>query len=446
MPVIDIVVAAATWFGLKLLEAVPGKTLDGFLQLLGRKRRPVSTAPVVYPYPPDCGDHPIDLGFRKPWVSEAFGGYLTGLLEDADSYVRIDEQIDCPITPETVALAPTARILFEMRRPTGPRLVVIAADGGMGKTTLATKIVRCLYEQQDAEFILGDSAKSEHIDVATGHIFKLDQEFKDTSSLYRRLYAQIGLPPPSRNTSVNRMVEELNEQLHDFSAVIVLDNLDSVPDTGVLLSTLSPLLGKNIRAVVTTREIVQVTSTSPTALVVKVNPLDSMENAVAFLEWHVRHFQRRDSNLAKVAVGFSDKRLIRMLIKKTGGVPLVMQLAVNDVARKSWDYIKQIPDFRLSSERLDYLYRARWVELDNLGAVGLSACQVLEFVAAQQRRGKRVTSETLRKWAQKQGMSGTLDQALFELEARFLIRNTDVKKGSFSIFPSLADFVQRAEK
>jgi hypothetical protein len=234
---LNAIVSAAIWLGIKVLEVLPGKLVDVVFARLGRQRPRSSKNEAFSPYPSNCGDRAVDLGYRRPHVAESFGGYFTGLLEDSGGYIRIDEQVDCPSTPETMAFAPVARILYEIRRPTGPKLVVIAAAGGMGKTTLATKIVKCLYEQQDADFILGDSAKTEHTEPSTGNMYKLDPSFRDIRSFYRRLYAQVGLPVPSSNVSTNRMIETLNDQLRDFHAVIVIDNLDTVDNINTLLST-----------------------------------------------------------------------------------------------------------------------------------------------------------------------------------------------------------------
>ncbi len=441
---VDVIAGIVIWFVVKVLDALPGKFVDAVFGYLGRKRPVLKPKPYLFsPYPPDCGDRGINLGYRRPYVAEYFGGYFAGLLEDTGGYMRIDEQVDCPATPETANLASIARILYEFRRPTGPRLTVIAAAGGMGKTTLAAKIVKCLHEQKDAEFILGDSAKTEHTDPATGHIYKLDPSFRDVRSFYRRLYTQVGLPAPPANVLTRRMIDTLNEQLRDFPAVIVVDNLDTVANVDVLLSTLQPLLSRNVRAVATTRTITSVEAVSPLALTVHLKPLSSIETARSFLHWHIQHYLPKRPRLAGVEKGLTDRRDVEALIKKTGGVPLVMQLVLNDVETKTWAYVERLPALHLSSEFLDYLYKARWEELDRLSAVGTVAQQLIGFVGTQQMKGKRVTFDELNKWAQKVGGRAVLSDALDALEDRFLILNRDTEKGNFSVFPSLAEFVQK---
>lgn len=200
----------------------------------------------------------------------------------------------------------------------------------MGKTTLATKIVKCLREQEDAEFILGDSAKTEHINPTTNTIFQLDPSFSDPRSLYRRLYAQVGLPAPSARISAAKMAETLAIQLRDFSAVIVLDNLDTVAEIDNLLATLIPLLSRRVRAIITTRELASLQQVRPQALMVYLRPLTSVETAQSFLQWHLSHYPPRGSQKAEFEQRIKDRRLVQQIIDKTGGIPLIMQLVLND--------------------------------------------------------------------------------------------------------------------
>lgn len=438
----ELLAKIALWFLVKAAEAIPVKVIE---ELAARVRRRPKPEPSGFfsPYPEDCGERPIDLGYRRASVAEAFGGYFAGLLEDSGGYVRIDEQIDCETDPTLSVYTPMARVLYELRRPTGPRLVIIAAAGGMGKTTLATKIVRCLREQEDAEFILGDSAKTEHINPTTNTIFRLDPSFSDPRSLYRRLYAQIGLPAPSPRLSAAKMAEALTVQLRDFSAVIVLDNLDTVEDIDNLLTTLTPLLSRQVRAIITTRELATLRQARQQALMIYLRPLTSVATAQSFLEWHLSHYPPRPSQKAEFAQRIKDRRLVQKIIEKTGGIPLIMQLVLNDVGTKSWAYLDQLPNLPLAKELLDYLWKARWNELLQLGARGIAAQQLVQFVCNQQMRGKRVTLDDLHTWSLNNLTGATLDTALLVLEERFLILNRDIKQGNFAVFPSLAEFTQQ---
>jgi hypothetical protein len=442
----DVITQIFLWFVVQAINHMPGKFVDWVLGLIGRRRSEFQTKKEsISLYPSDCGDRRLDLGYRKPHVSEYFGGYFAGLLEEEGGYFRIDEQIDCPSSTETANLAPVTRILYEFRKPTGPRLIVIAAAGGMGKTTLASKIVKCLYEQKDADFILGDSAKTEHADPTTGAVYKIDPSFSDTRSFYQRLYTQVGLPTPPANTSTAHMIDMLGKQLRDFSAVIVVDNLETIKDIQALLTTLQPLLARDVRALVTTRTIGGLNPISPLALAVNLRPITTVENARAFLYWHIQHYQSRRPRLAEIGKGLTDKHAVEVLIRKTGGIPLVMQLVLNDVETKTWMYVENLPVLQLSSELLDYLYKERWNELEQLRPVGKVAQQLIQFIGAKQMAGKRVSFNDLTKWAKQVNVQDSLNAGMNALEDRFLLLNRDIEKGNFSVFPSLAEFVKERE-
>src|SRR5690349_15068962 len=103
------------WFLLKAAEAIPVKLVEELAARVRRKPLPEPTG-TFSPFPDDCGDRAIDLGYRHAHIAEAFGGYFAGLLEDSGGYLRIDEQIDCVTGPELAAYTPMARILHELRR------------------------------------------------------------------------------------------------------------------------------------------------------------------------------------------------------------------------------------------------------------------------------------------------------------------------------------------
>ncbi|MCA9978225.1 MAG: hypothetical protein KC413_20835, partial [Anaerolineales bacterium] len=129
---------------------------------------PATSLPQVNLFETDCGNKGIDLAEQRLRVSAAFGAYFTGLLEREESYLPLTGQIDCPTGKGQEGLPPIQRVFWHLQNPKGPRLFIIAADGGMGKSTLASKLVRCLYDQEAVDLILGDSAKSEHIDPVSG--------------------------------------------------------------------------------------------------------------------------------------------------------------------------------------------------------------------------------------------------------------------------------------
>jgi hypothetical protein len=145
-------------------------------------------------YEVDCGDGGVDLANQRLRVSAAFGAYFTSLLERGNGYVPLSGQIDCPVRKGLEGLPPIQRIFWYLQNPKGPRVFILAADGGMGKSTLASKIVRCLYEQEAIDMILGDSAKSKHIDPTSGQLLTYTPGYETTwDGARRELQEETGL-------------------------------------------------------------------------------------------------------------------------------------------------------------------------------------------------------------------------------------------------------------
>jgi hypothetical protein len=57
----------------------------------------------------------------------------------------------------------------------------------MGKSTLAAKIVRCLYEEHVIDKILGDSAKMQRVEPITGKVIPLEPGYYDLATFYNKL-------------------------------------------------------------------------------------------------------------------------------------------------------------------------------------------------------------------------------------------------------------------
>jgi hypothetical protein len=252
-------------------------------------------------FDPGCGNNGVDLADQRLRVSAAFGAYFTGLLERKESYVPLSGQIVCPIGKGQEGLPPIQRIFWHLQDPKGPRLFVVAAEGGMGKSILASKLVRCLYEQEAVDMILGDSAKSEHINPVSGQRLTFAAGYETVSDFYQRLCTQLGVPYENDDLAL----ADIRRRLVHRRAVIVVDNLETVAQGDRLLQSLLKICNRDIRAVVTTRRVAGLTALSRQHLLVHLNPLQKPEVAAEFLYWHIdQHSQtqgrpRRLSNPAR---------------------------------------------------------------------------------------------------------------------------------------------------
>src|SRR6266700_736121 len=142
-------------------------------------RRAASQPPTDLPA--GCGDAPLDLKRQRLFFSDALGVYFSGLLEAPDFYVDIPGQLSCPMAAGADPLAWLHQTLIAGG---GHRIVVLAAAGGTGKTTLAARITRCLYQAGAIDMIVGDSAKRTIVDAATGRLRPVEAGFADPGSLY----------------------------------------------------------------------------------------------------------------------------------------------------------------------------------------------------------------------------------------------------------------------
>ena len=387
-------------------------------------------------YDVNCGRKGIDLANQRLRVTAAFGSYFTGLLEREQSYIPLSGQIDCPIPKGQEELPPMQRIFWALQNPKGTRVFILAADGGMGKSTLASKLVRCLYDQEAIDLILGDSAKGEQLDPVSGKISELSPGYRSLSGFYRRLCMQLGMPYQSDELAL----KDIRRRLVNRHAVIVVDNLETVAHGDRLLQALMQMTTRDIRAIVTTRQVTGLDALGAQHMVVHLNSLQDEEAVGEFVRWHIDQFEHTHRALARLRSDTGDKKWMKWLIGRSGGIPLLMQLLISDVARSSWDHMSQRPTM-FGVDQLNFLYEARWRELGTLGRAGLLAREILVWLRQEQFTGKRATSKRLAEWAQAKGASDFLTDALSLLHERFLIVNSDPRKGSYAIFPSLSEFL-----
>ena len=385
-----------------------------------------------------CGDNGVDLANQRLRVSAAFGAYFTSLLERGQSYLTLSGQVDCPIRKGQEGLPPIQRLFWHLQNPKGPRLFILAAEAGMGKSTLAAKLVRCLYEQESIDMILGDSAKSEHIDPASGLLHTYSPGYQTASSFYQRLCTQLGVPYENDKLALS----DIRRRLVNRRAVIVVDNLETVTRDDELLQALLQITGRDIRVVVTTRKVTGLSTLDNQHLLVRLNQLQRPEIVSEFLRWHIQQYQDTHPDLSGLQSDMADKKKIAWLVEKSGGIPLLMQLLISDVARSSWEQMRQLPTL-FGTELLDFLYEARWQELKMLGQTGLLAQELLLWLKQAQYDNRKITAKRLLEWAREKDKEDDLNAALILLHERFLIVNSDQNKGNYAIFPSLSEFLQK---
>lgn len=394
-------------------------------------------------FPSECGETPLNLGRDRLHLSHAFGTYFASLLERPHHFVHLDGQIECPSSFGQESVPALERILYTLNQPTGKRILIIAADGGMGKSTLAARLIRCLFQQQAIDIIIGDSAKTEMVDPVTGIVQPLVTSFYDMNTFYRQLCLQLSLLTEGSLTNERTIIREITDRLAGRDAILMVDNLETVSQANKLLSVLTKLTNKHCRAIVTTRKLEQRNTFDHNVLIVHLRPIVDLTTVHSFLEWHIKQYQEVNPRLVNLSSTLQEENYIRQLVERTGGVPLLLQLVISDVARLSWDYLLQMPHL-FNQALLQFLYRTRWQELIDLGSPGLLARKLLQRIAIEQFRGSAPTFNILKVWAEQEQQGTLLAEALTLLYERFMIVNHDMEKGHFTVFPSLTEFLKQA--
>ncbi len=385
-----------------------------------------------------CGDRPLSLGHQRLLVTAAFGAYFADLLEREPLYIDLDGQIDLALTGPMTGLAPLQQLIWGLSDARGPRVIVLAGEGGLGKSTLAAKLVRCLFERGAVDLILGDSAKPAVVDPVTGAINPLDPAFYTTAEFSARLEAQLGLPPSSPGQS--HRLEQIRDRISGRRAVIVVDNLETVSVSGDLIRDLRRLVSRDVRVIVTTRTLAGLIRASDVGLV-QLRGLATLTVLRAFMRWHIQAYAPGHPALLRLEPDLAHTGRLQRLLTRTGGSPLLIQLVVSDVARLGWSRLDHLPDL-YGRALLGYLYDDRWQELELAGEPGRCARKVLAFVTAEQERGQAVTLERVTAWVAQHGLSADLAPAVQLLQERFLLVPREAEQGRLSLLPSLAQFVQ----
>lgn len=440
---IDILIGIASNLLSKMIELSPA-WLAKTLNRLGRDGS-VPLSKEVTLFPEECGDQGIDLAQQRLLVSSAFGAYFAGLLERDGSYIHLKGQIECPQSSGQERLDPLQRIYWTLQYPKGRQVLVIAAEGGMGKSTLAAKIVRCLYHEQSIDMILGDSAKAHRVDPISGKVFDLPPAYYDSATFTERLCIQLGLPYQPGRSGKRQALKNIRDRLVGRRAVIIVDNLETIEEYQDLLKTLRPLASRDTRVLITTRKESGFTDGGPDIFVIHLNPLQDVVAAREFLTWHIRTYSSAHPALSILERDIESGTKVRRLLRRTGGIPLLMQLVLSDVARSSWDYVQELPDL-FGEALLKFLYQARWNELGKLGAAGKAAESILVWIASEQDRHRKVTFDRLKQWATENRQMESLPTAIRLLFERFLVVNSDLQRGNFAIFPSLVEFLHKQQQ
>ena len=234
------------------------------------------------------------------------------------------------------------------------RILAVTGLGGIGKTALARAIADLAQQQEMFERIVWMTAKTEQFNVSQ---IQLDQDTRWRFGMLEDVLNQIGrqcgrveifrLPLKEKRKAVATLSQEKR-------ILIVLDNLDTVTESGRLVQDLSQILGRS-NLMLTSRYEVKQWQVYP----YKIIGLPK-NDSIAFLraEWE-------DRRQPQSALSDAD---LEKIWQKTGGAPLAMKLVIPQIARTKLDHVLTMLE-RASIKEDDYafyefIYWHAWELLD----------------------------------------------------------------------------------
>jgi LuxR family glucitol operon transcriptional activator len=312
--------------------------LEQFLRH-GRHPDPQSLIAELFPHP-DAKDPVEKQPFDRPEEPvELQEGHLAQHLPPPD-YVQLFG-----------ANALLDQLVALLRQDDGPRMISIEGLGGIGKTALATALANRMAGATDLAGIVWLSARHEWL-TSQGDIQTTPDPARSLADIVTRLADQLGQTKLA-GFSVEDKLAGLRPLLTAHPYLIIIDNLETVDDTALLLPALTPLMGQT-RFLLTSRYTL---SHYSFAYRLAVPPL-SLADSRALIESELR---RRGRSIQL------DAPTMQQLHDIIGGVPLALKLTAAQLAHLPLsDVITGLQKAnRQSSERLfTYIYRRAWQLLD----------------------------------------------------------------------------------
>ena len=425
-------------------DVVADKIADVVVGQILRRHRKAKGAK-TFLFDNTCGNDRIDLGNQRLMVSSSFVSYFTTLLEREHNFVYVPNQIDAPQIEGTTGFDPLQRIFYNLLLASGKRIVVIAAGGGMGKTTLAAKVIRCLWSRQEIRRVLGDSAKEQVVKIKDAEVINTSPGFYDIKSFFRKVLREQLREDYDARMSNHAAIQRILNAVADRKVVFVVDNLETVDARKVneFVKEIRPLATINSKILITTRTIAPIENLDD-VYIVRLHPLQEIEAGQEFIRWHIETYAPIIDQLKKLDGDVSDRKKVKKLLKKTGGIPLIMQLVLSGVALSDWEYVDNIPENLYSDSLLDYLYLQSWNDLVDKGDQGRNALELLQYIDAELHKGHKINSKRLSDWIQGAAIHTPLATCITMLTDRFLLLNNgNSKEANFSIVPSLSIFLKK---
>jgi NB-ARC domain len=238
-------------------------------------------------------------------------------------------------------------------------LIVLKGMGGMGKTALAEEAVRIVAASEDFSTIFWHSTQAEKF-VGDGVVRTEVNDYSFDALLDDLLrHSQLTWSADASTTMKENIVRSWLADINN-RVLIVLDNLETVPDRDALVARLAEILGWG-KILVTSRYSI-LRARAFTLDLEGLSPTD----AITFL---TRTAERQNNRNLMSA----DLDTLARIRDVAGGAPLAMQLISGQMDYQPVDQVLRVIEEAgfndLSYEFYSFLFRRTWDELDGACAV-----------------------------------------------------------------------------
>ncbi len=300
------------------------------------------------------------------------------------------------------------RVFETLSRDRGPRLILLSAEGGMGKTALAAHIVRQVYLREKwFNLLLGGSAKQQaYVD---GEIKTYEDAVLTYASLLDVIGKQFGIANIHSAISAEEKLAFLQRKLRNQRALILIDNLETLTNTQEIVDSITRLVAntRGSRVLITTRDG---RVAGKDLLSIHLDPL-TPEESLDFAKWYIQ-IRGLDRNSAILLTA----NVVKKAVSLTGGSPLAIEqlfsqlaiigtAAIDNMQQARGDW-KSFFDFLFSNTLRSH-------------TVTIEAKRVLRYIATLHRPS---TYDDLRGIAAREGFESELDVAIKSLVGLDLVK------------------------
>jgi nucleoside-triphosphatase THEP1 len=250
-------------------------------------------------------------------------------------------------------------ILNALRAPDKRPLLVIVGLGGMGKTALAREVAERCRQEQLFDHLVWISAKTEHF--VGERIVRQDEAIYDFDALLSDVARQCDrvdiatMPLGQKKTAVAHLLSQQR-------ILIVLDNLETMPNYDDLVQQVGTILGRG-KLLITSRHRIS----HDQAFTIELRGFPE-EDGIAFLR-----AEGRERNVTAVVTAPINTLL--QIQQDTGGAPLALKLVVGQVSRQPMDVVlKALKEASAQGQDYEFyrfIYWHSWNLLDEPGQMAL---------------------------------------------------------------------------